>query len=79
MKNWIWYDVRSEIMNSTAKMFLSKRKQHDVGRRRSNGSRRELGERWENERREEELSRLLIERRNARRVIPSDVPYHLSG
>ena len=39
----------------------------------------EREERWENERREQERSRLLIERRNARRVIPSDVPYHLSG
>ena len=35
--------------------------------------------RWENERRAEERSRFLVERRNARRVIPSDVPYHLSG
>ena len=39
----------------------------------------ERGERWENERRAQERSRLLVERRNARRVIPSDVPYHLSG
>ena len=31
-------------MNSIAKMFFSKRKQHDVGRRRSNGNRRELGD-----------------------------------
>ena len=42
MKNWIWYDVRSEIMTSIAKMFLSKRKQHDVRRRRRNGNRKEL-------------------------------------
>ena len=39
----------------------------------------EREKRWENERRAQERSRLLVERRNARRVIPSDVPYHLSG
>ena len=44
MQNWIWYDIRSGIMNSIAKMFFSKRKRHDVGRRRSNGNRRELGD-----------------------------------
>ena len=40
MKNWIWYDVRSGIINSIAKMFFSKRKLHNVGRRRSNGNQR---------------------------------------
>ena len=34
----------------------------------------EREKRWENERCEQERSRLLIERRNVRRVIPSDVP-----
>ena len=40
---------------------------------------KERENRWENERREQEHSRLLIERRSARRVIPSDVYYLLSG
>ena len=44
MKNWICYDFKSVIMNSIAKMFFSKRKQHDVGRRRSNGNRKERGD-----------------------------------
>ena len=34
---------------------------------------------WERHRQDQERSRLLMERRNAHRVIPSDVPYHLSG
>ena len=40
---------------------------------------KEREERWEKERRDQERSRFFIERRNARRVIPSDIPYHLSG
>lgn len=36
--------ARSLLMYTVAKMFFSKRKQHDVGRRRSNGNRRELGD-----------------------------------
>ena len=39
---------------------------------------KEREERWETERRDQERSRLIIERRNARCVIPSDVFYHLS-
>ena len=36
--------AKSLLMYTVAKMFFSKREQHDVGRRRSNGNRRELGD-----------------------------------
>ena len=52
MKNRIWYDIRSGIMSSIAKMFFSKWKQHDVARRgcrcrqreATTGSRGQLGD-----------------------------------
>jgi len=36
--------AKSLLMHTVAKMFFSKREQHDVGRRRSNGNLRELGD-----------------------------------
>ena len=39
----IWH-AKSLLMYTVAKMFFSKREQHNVGRRRGNGNRRELGD-----------------------------------
>ena len=36
--------AKSFLINTVAKMFFSKKKQHDIGRRRSNENRRELGD-----------------------------------